>query len=156
MSNRGRAGVIALAVVVVVVAFVALRPSDSSKKADDPGSQAAKTTGGGAQTEPTPTATAPSAPSPPREVTLVGGAPKGGVKSIKVKKGDDVRLQVLTDEASDQLHLHGYDIEKEAAKGKPANFHFKANIEGVFELESHTAEDAGREPLIARLVVEPS
>ena len=152
MSNRARIGLIAAAVVVVAIAFVALRPDDGSKKADDPAAKTGKTTGGAAP----PTATAPSAPPPPKEITLKAGAPVGGVKSIKVQKGDNVRLQVITDEPTDQLHLHGYDIEKTAAKGKPANFDFKANIEGVFELESHTAEHAGREPLIARLVVEPS
>jgi len=153
MSNRARAGVIALAVVIVVVAFVALRPTDSSKKADEPATTAKTQAGGGARE---PTATAPSAPPPPQEITIKGGVPAGGIKSIKVKKGDVVRLQVVTDEKGDRLHLHGYDIEKEAAKGKPANFRFKADIEGVFEIESHSAEDAGREPLIGRLVVGPS
>jgi hypothetical protein len=33
---------------------------------------------------------------------------------------------------------------------------FKANIEGIFELESHVAEDAGRDPLVGKLTVEPS
>jgi FtsP/CotA-like multicopper oxidase with cupredoxin domain len=143
--------VVAVAVVVVAIAFVALRPDDSSKKADDPAAKAGETT-----STKEPTATAPSAPAPPQEVTIKGGKPVGGIKSIKVQKGDVVRLQVTTDEPTDQLHLHGYDIEKTAAKGKPANFRFKATIEGVFELESHTAEHAGREPLLARLVVEPS
>ena len=40
--------------------------------------------------------------------------------------------------------------------GAPARFNFTADAEGVFELESHTAEDAGLEPLVARLVVNPS
>jgi FtsP/CotA-like multicopper oxidase with cupredoxin domain len=160
MSNRGRAGLIVLAVAVVAVAFIALRPSDSSDKADDPADNAADTTatesadGGGAAKEPT--ATAESAPPPPQEITLRDGVPQGGVKRIVVTKGDEVRLQVRTNETGDDIHLHGYDIEKKAAAGAPANFRFKADIEGVFEIESHTAEDAGREPLIARLVVEPS
>jgi hypothetical protein len=153
MSNRARAGLVALAVIIAVVAFVALRPGDDSKKSDSSGQKAGQTTTTG---DKGPTATAPSAPAPPLDVTLKGGKPVGGVKSLKVKKGDVVRLQVRTDEKVDQLHLHGYDIEKEARAGKPADFKFKASIEGVFELESHTAEDAGREPLVARLVVEPS
>ncbi len=152
MSNRARAGLVALAVVVVAVAFVALRPGDSGNKSDDTGQKTSQTESTGAKG---PTATAPSAPAPPLDVTLKGGAPVGGVKSLKVKKGDMVRLQVRTDEKVDQLHLHGYDIEKEARASKPANFAFKASIEGVFELESHTAEHAGRESLMARLVVEP-
>ena len=159
MSNRGRVGLIVLAVAVVAVAFIALRPSDSSDKADDPADKAADTTatepaGGGAAKEPT--ATAKSAPPPPQEITLRDGVPKGGVKRIVVKKGEEVRLQVRTNEAGDDIHLHGYDIEKKAAARAPANFRFKADIEGVFEIESHTAEDAGREPLIGRLVVELS
>ena len=40
--------------------------------------------------------------------------------------------------------------------GKPARFDFEANLEGQFEMESHVAEDAGRDPLVANLVVEPS
>jgi hypothetical protein len=40
--------------------------------------------------------------------------------------------------------------------GKPARFSFEANLEGQFELESHVAEDAGRDPKVANLVVEPS
>ena len=154
MSNRGRAALIVLAVAVVAVAFIALWPSDSSDKADDPADKAADTTA--TKTTEEPTATAESAPPPPQEITLRDGVPQGGVKRIVVTKGDEVRLQVRTNETGDDIHLHGYDIEKKAAAGAPANFRFKADIEGVFEIESHTAEDAGREPLIARLVVEPS
>ncbi len=40
--------------------------------------------------------------------------------------------------------------------GQPGRFKFKANIEGIFEIESHVAEDAGKDPLVARLVVQPS
>jgi hypothetical protein len=145
MSNRARAGVIALAVVIVVVAFVALRPGSNDKKSD---SSSTTTTNGG-------TAAKTSGPNT-KSITLKGGAPVGGQKNIKVTKGDDVLLVVKTDEPTDTLHLHGYDIEKVASKGKPAQFRFKANVEGVFELESHTAEHAGRDPLIAHLVVEPS
>jgi len=160
MSNRARAGVVALAVVAVVIAFVALKPGDSSKKQDDPSTPATDTTAtGGARTTKSesaePVATAPSAPTPPFDVTIKGGKPVGGVQRIKVNKGDLVRIQVRTDEARDSLHLHGYDIENSTGRGKPANFRFKARVEGVFELESHTAEDAGRDPLMARLVVEP-
>ena len=78
-----------------------------------------------------------------------------GIQRIETKKGDTVRI-VVTSDARDELHLHGYDIERVAAPGKPARFRFKANTEGVFELESHTAEHAGLEPLIARVVVQPS
>lgn len=143
MSNRARAGVIAAAVVIVVVAFVVLRPSGNNDKKRD----STSTTGG----------TSAKAAGPTNEqITLKGGAPVGGVKNIKVHKGDDVLLVVKTDEPTDTLHLHGYNIEKDAKRGAPARFRFKAKVEGVFELESHTAEHAGKDPLIAHLVVEPS
>ena len=158
MSNRARAGLIVLAVAIVAVAFIALRPSDSSDKADDPAGNAETTATAPAEDgAETPTATAESAPPPPKEITLRDGTPQGGVQRIEVTKGDEVRLQVRTNETTpDEIHLHGYDIEKETKSGAPANFRFRADIEGVFEIESHTAEDAGKEPLIARLVVEPS
>ena len=154
MSNRSRLGLIALALLVAVVAFVVLSPGDTDEDADEPAGGAAQTTP--AQTaEPQPTATAPSAP--PRaadEIVVKGGKPEGGVQRIEVKKGDTVRLLVSSD-AKDEIHLHGYDITRTTAPGKPARFRFEADVEGVFEIESHTAEDAGLEPLVGRLVVEP-
>jgi FtsP/CotA-like multicopper oxidase with cupredoxin domain len=152
MSNRARLGIIISALAIVVVAFVVLNPGDSSKKADDPASNATQTTGGAKS----PTATARDAlPAPPEEFTIRGGKVEGGVRSIKVAKGDRVRFTVTSDRP-DQIHLHGYDVEKETAPGKPAKFSVKANVEGIFEIESHKNEDAGKDPLIARLVVNPS
>jgi hypothetical protein len=85
---------------------------------------------------------------------LKDAAPVGGVQNFTARKNDVVRIVVSAD-APDQVHLHGYDIEKEATPAKPAVIRFKANIEGSFELESHTAEHEGKEPLIAHLHVEP-
>ncbi len=156
MTNRARLGLIAAAAVVAVLAFVLLNPDDGSDEADDPGTPAAQTTPTETGEETAPTATAPSAPPPPPEgIAIVGGAPRGGVKRIVVGKGDTVRL-VVTSDAQDEIHLHGYDITRNAAPGKPARFRFGADVEGVFEIESHTAEHAGKEPLIGRLVVEPN
>lgn len=155
MSSRGRIGLLALAVIVAVVAIVLARPEEGSEKADDPSTDAAQTTpaqGGGEA----PTATAESAPPPPPfEIRLNGGEVQGGVQRIEADTGDTVRFVVISD-APDDIHLHGYDVTKQAAPGSPARFRVKADLEGVFEIESHTAEDAGREPLVARLVVEPS
>lgn len=148
MSNRSRAGLIVLAAAVAVAAFVVLSPGDTDEDADEPGNRAAQTS---PEEEAAPTATAPSAPPPAAdEIVLRGGKPEGGVQRIEVEKGDTVRLLVSSDQA-DELHLHGYDITRRAAPGKPARFRLVANAEGVFELESH----AGLDPLVGRLVVEP-
>ena len=148
-----------VAVVVAVVAFAIARPGDD----DDNGSeQAAQTTP--AQTETgtangtanTQTETEPPPPRPEiSRIRIRGGAAVGGVQRVQATKGDTVRIVVRSD-APDELHLHGYDIYENAGPGQPGRFVFRADIEGIFELESHVAEDAGKNPLLARLVVEPS
>jgi len=154
MSTRGRIGLLALAVTVAVVAIVLARPEESSDKADDPSTDAVQTSPA-RDGDRAPTATARSAlPPPPFEIRLNGGQVKGGIQHIEADTGDIVRFVVISD-AADDIHLHGYDVEKEAAPGAPARFRLKADLEGVFEIESHVAQDSGREPLIARLVVEP-
>lgn len=154
MSKGGRWGLVALAVVVAVAAFLIAKPGGGDD--NEPSSGTAGQTG----LEEPPTATAPSALKPPADgpeaavIELTGHA-AGEVSDITVKKGEQVRFVVRSDEP-DQIHVHGYDIEKEVAPGSPARFSFPAEIEGVFEIESHEAEHAGKDALVARLTVEPS
>jgi hypothetical protein len=154
MSRNQRIGLIVAAIVVAALAFVVASPDG-----DGEGGSAAQTTP--AQTTPaetTPAETETAAPAPPMpEVTRIqirGGEVAGGPAEITAKKGDTVVIVVSSD-APDDIHLHGYDIEKQVEPGRPARFRFKANLEGEFEIESHVAEDAGRDPLIGTLIVEP-
>ena len=150
MSRNQRIGLIALAVLVAVAAFLIARPDDDEESTRTGGKAARTETANGRRT------TTEPAPTPPVErIVLRRGVPRGGVRSISVKTGETVRL-VVTSDAPDEIHLHGYDITRNAGPGKPARFALEAKLEGVFEIESHEAEHAGREPLIARLVVEPS
>jgi hypothetical protein len=160
MSRNQRIGLVVVALVVAVVAFVLARPGDD----DDNGSeQAAQTapaqteTGTANGTADTQTETEPPPPPEPEisRIRVRGGAAVGGVQRVQATKGDTVRIVVRSD-APDELHLHGYDIYENAGPGRPGRFVFRADIEGIFELESHVAEDAGKNPLLARLVVEPS
>jgi len=128
MSRNQRIGLIVGAVVVALLALKLLSSGDD----DGGGSSATETT----------------------RIEIRGAEVAGGLADIKVTKGDRVRIVVASD-ADDELHLHGYDIEKEAGPGKPARFELTADVEGIFEIESHTAEDAGKDPLIATLTVEP-
>jgi len=91
-------------------------------------------------TETTTTETTPP-PAGPTEIRIVvvNGAPKGGIVREKVEKGDRVVLIVRSDVA-DHVHLHGYDIMRDVAPGKPARLPFKATIPGRFEVE---LEDRG-------------
>jgi FtsP/CotA-like multicopper oxidase with cupredoxin domain len=162
MSRNQRIGLVAVALVVAVVAFVIARPGGDDDDSD--GSQQAAQTAP-AQTETVPaeetaeTQTETEPPPPPEpEVSRIrvrGGTVVGGVQRVQAAKGDTVRILVISD-APDEIHLHGYDIYENAAPGNPARFVFRADIEGIFEIESHVAEDAGKDPLLARLVVEPS
>ena len=91
-------------------------------------------------TETTTTATTPP-PAGPTEIriVIVNGAPKGGIVREKVEKGDHVVLIVRSD-VTDHVHLHGYDVMRDVAPGKPARLPFKATIPGRFEVE---LEDRG-------------
>jgi FtsP/CotA-like multicopper oxidase with cupredoxin domain len=149
MTRNQRLGLVVLAVVVAVAGFLIARPSDEDEERAG--------TGGGPATG-TETGPVDKTTTTPRtrveRVMLRGGAPRGGVRSIRYRKGETVRLLVTSD-ARDEIHVHGYDITRSPSPGRPARFRFTADIEGVFDIESHVAEDAGRQPLIARLVVEP-
>jgi FtsP/CotA-like multicopper oxidase with cupredoxin domain len=153
MSKNQRIGLVVAALVVAIVAFVVAQPGDDEEDPQPASTTPAETESGGAtapETEP--------APPPEPEVTRLSirdGQIAGGVRTIEAERGDTVRIVVRSD-APDELHLHGYDIEREAAPGQPARFSFKANAEGEFVLESHTAEDAGNDPVVARLLVGPS
>ena len=155
MSRNQRIALLAAAVAVVVAAIVIAGggddDEDESTRTTPP---AADTATGGS-----PTATTPAAPEPARpdvqKITLRDFKPVGGVREIEAAKGDTVQIAVTVDH-EDELHLHGYDLTREAAPGKPARFRFRAGIEGIFELESHEAEHAGEEAVVAKLVVRPS
>jgi FtsP/CotA-like multicopper oxidase with cupredoxin domain len=158
MSRNQRIGLLAAAAVVVAVATVVAVASGGG---DDSGSAdtTAQTTQTTAETSTTDTSTEEpheTAPAEPKvnRIEIKGGQPVGGVQDIRVKKGDQVTIVVSAD-AEDDIHLHGYDIEKPVGPRKPATFKFTADIEGIFEIESHVAEDAGREPLMGKLTVEP-
>jgi FtsP/CotA-like multicopper oxidase with cupredoxin domain len=98
-----------------------------------------------------PTATAEAAPPPPEtaRIRVRGGAPTGGVEQVRVRRGDRVRLTITADQV-DEVHLHGYDIERPVGPGRPARLRFTADAEGLFELELH-----GTHTQIATLEVRP-
>jgi FtsP/CotA-like multicopper oxidase with cupredoxin domain len=159
MTRNARIALVAAALVVAVVAFLIVRPGGDDEPEGSSGKPSAQTeTGSGngghaAEAQPT-EAEAPARPKTTR-IQIRGGSVVGGAKTIDVTKGDSVRI-IVTSDAPDEIHLHGYDIEREVAPGQPGRFQFKADAEGEFEMESHTAEHAGREPVVARVVVSPS
>jgi hypothetical protein len=139
MTTPQRLGILAGTVIVLILAFVLLRPGgDGGGSSATTGSSSA----GGAST----TAAQPTV----QTVRVVGGKPQGGIKTLSFHKGDQVRVRVVSDTA-DEIHVHGYDLKKDVEKGGSVQFAFPATIEGVFEIE---LEDAGVQ--IASLEVQPS
>ena len=117
MSRSGRIALIAAAIAVAVVAFVLVRSGSD----DD---------GGSAQTT-----TQRSGATSARRIEVRGGKPVGGVQRISATKGDTMRLVVSSPDTSGEVHLHGYDLKRDVAPGRPASFRFRADAEGAFEIE---------------------
>ena len=130
-----------LAVLVLTGLFVVLRDDEQESP---PETSAQQTTTAPASSEPEPattqeprTTTTPVAP-PVRpaaiRIFIEGGRPVGGIKRFTAKQGDRIALVVRSD-IPETVHLHGYDIERPVAPGKPAQLRFVAEITGRFELE---------------------
>ena len=131
MQSRWRTIALAGAgVILAVVLFLVLRNGGDSDS----------TTSTVATNEaPAKKAPAKGKPKPETGAETIGfknGAPVGGVQEIGVSSGDEVSLRVTSDVRAD-LHVHGYELEGEAAPGQPATFDFNANAEGEFEVEAH-------------------
>ncbi len=58
---------------------------------------------------------------------------------IKVVQGDNVTLQIWSDE-SGEFHIHGYDIMVQLQSGKTSTLTFRADKAGTFDVELHTSE----------------
>jgi hypothetical protein len=107
------------------------------------------------ETEAEPTETAPAETTPtrpqPQTVTIrvVGGVPQGGIARPKVKKGDRIVLVVRSD-AGEEVHVHGYDVERPITPGKPVRLPITATIPGRFEVELHHPD-----AVLAVLTVQP-
>jgi hypothetical protein len=98
------------------------------------------------------TLTVAEPPDPPEGINISGGTPVGGVRSIEVTKGEQVKLLFSSDEAG-EIHVHGYELEVELDVRKPVPLSFKADIDGKFEIELHAAD--GEHAPVAELTVQP-
>jgi FtsP/CotA-like multicopper oxidase with cupredoxin domain len=144
MSMRQRLVFLLLSVVIAVVAVVLLTGTgDSTEQADAPTATPTVTSPAGETATATATATpqeaAPAAPllTPASEQT------------VEVTEGDDVTLRVRSPR-DDEVHVHGYDIERPLPAGETVTVRFKATITGIFEIELHESGAA-----LGRLKVNP-
>ena len=70
-------------------------------------------------------------------------------REVSAVEGDSVTLNVSTDEPV-EVHLHGYDIEREVEPDEPTSISFDADLTGRFEIEDHETE-----AVLGTLVVRP-
>jgi hypothetical protein len=147
LSGRQRAALIVGAIAVLVVAYVLIQGGSD----DDSDNAATPATKSAPSTTSTPSTTSEEAPAEPAvpTVRVVDAKPQGGVKKLEFDKGDQIRFKVVSDTA-DEIHVHGYDLMKDVAKGGSVNFSFKGSIDGRFVVE---LEDHGEQ--IAELDVAP-
>ncbi|MBA2506485.1 MAG: hypothetical protein H0V29_11165 [Thermoleophilaceae bacterium] len=148
MSRGGRIALIGAAATVLIVGFVVARDAGEDDDKDDTTTQAAEPQ----PFEPgDPIETTPKAkPKPPvRLIRTRDGKPTASVKRLNAEKGDTVKFTVSSN-IPDEVHLHGYDVQKAVGPGKPARYSFDADIEGIFEIELH-----GTAAAIGTLKVEP-
>lgn len=151
MSRGQRIGALAIAAIIAVAAFVILGPA--GEKPEDAAERSAKQApsggsggrSGGKQASARPTAEAPTYAT----IELRDGEPVGGPEEISLEKGDTARIEVRSNTAG-EVHIHGYDEYLDLKAGKPARTRFRADLEGIFEVEDH---DTGTQ--IAELRVEP-
>jgi pullulanase/glycogen debranching enzyme len=73
----------------------------------------------------------------------------GKVQKLRYTQGDQVRFQVRSPKA-DEVHVHGYDIERELKPNQTTTIAFKATINGIFDIEVHSTDQQ-----IGQLTVEP-
>jgi FtsP/CotA-like multicopper oxidase with cupredoxin domain len=125
-STPARLGLLAAALAAAVVLFIVLKGDG-----DDGGGETAGAT---------------------QVLTVDKGEPAGGVKTLTYAKGDQVRIEVRLNTPEEEIHVHGYEIEKPAEKS-PVELSFPANLDGVFEIEVHRPD--GSEGEIAELHVNP-
>lgn len=145
MGRGRRVSLVVLALGVAAVAFVLIKP-DGQEPVTQTQQRTVKPSAGNDGQSPRRSV----APEPEvSTIRIENGQPVGGVEKIEARSGDVVRIVVSSD-VTDELHLHGFDLAEEVGPDRDAELRFKADIEGVFELE---LERRGVE--IAQLEVQP-
>lgn len=161
LSTAARLTLVAATVAVLVAAFFVARGGGDDDPS--PAAQAAPET-----TQPAPSGETPPATEEPesgaadpitreskaeaptvRTIRVRGGAPVGEVRALSYRRGDRIRLRITAD-APEEVHVHGFDVEKPVGPDEPARFDIEADIEGRFEVELH-----GTGTQIATLEVRP-
>ena len=136
-----------IAVAILVLAIVVLSGGGDDSNDEKPAAQATPTATATAGETTTPEATGTPTPTP----TVDPGPLLTGAKVVKIEvdKGDTVRFRARSPQ-DDEIHVHGYNLKKDAPANQTISMSFKATIDGIFEIEF---EEQGKQ--IASLRVNP-
>ena len=74
-------------------------------------------------------------PEPDIRIVVVDGKVVQGKSRYEVDLGEDVVIEVFSDEFEQEVHLHGYDLTAFAGPVTPARFEFTADLPSVWEAE---------------------
>lgn len=123
-------GALSRALIPILLVLVALGALFAVLRPDEPGGPAADA---------------------PRERTIQLAVEDGVMTpdEVEVGEGDRVKL-LLTSEEPVDVHLHGYDLEREIERGEPTSLSFEADLTGRFEIEDHESEE-----VLGVLLVQP-
>lgn len=135
----------------VATSVLVLAVGCAGQGSEPSGSEHAQHSAGQSSSEPSTAAQPPDQSQLPAEQTISvrisDGKVDGVPARVEVDRGTRIRIEV-TNDRSDELHVHGYDKTVPLTAGSPAAVAFVADLPGVFEVETH---DSGL--LLFQLVV---
>lgn len=151
MNPGQRIAIVVVAAIVLIGGFFLARGSGDDTS-DNPTETSTGTGGAQAPATTTPAeTTTQERPAAPRVETIRirDGKPAGNARTLEYDSGETVRLRFSSNAAA-EVHIHGYDKYVNVPAGGSARTRFKADAEGIFEIEEHHTG-----ALLANLEVRP-
>jgi plastocyanin len=72
-------------------------------------------------------------------ITVTGNKVTPAPSTVDLAVGEKLTLTVTSDHA-DQLHIHGFEVEKDLAAGRPLSVTVTGDQPGVYDVETHHPE----------------
>ncbi|MGN6299794.1 MAG: cupredoxin domain-containing protein [Angustibacter sp.] len=136
----------------VTVAVSALLLALTACSSGTPGASGSSGTASGAATSPTATASSSASAGTPQasstataaadqtvEITVRGKQVTPAPHRVEMSSGQTLRL-VVTSDHDDELHAHGFDVERQLVAGQPTTVDLTGAPPGLYEVETHHPE----------------
>jgi hypothetical protein len=117
-------------------------PSTSTTTTSGPTTATSNTATGSATTPPS--AKTPTTPPPAKDtpagrsiaITVKGKKVTPAPSTVDLEKGETLTL-VVTSDHDDEIHAHGFDVERKLKAGVPTTITLTGTQPGLFEVETH-------------------